>query len=130
MDRPINGDSTVTQLWNPITLRKPEDGGDFLSETSGLTTATRHKVFALKRYPTMERPNNSESAVTQLWNPISVRNPEDGGDMASETSVLTRATRYKVPEDIYNLYRRQNIQEDSVLRPYMIIYEFCAFFKF
>jgi hypothetical protein len=40
--------------------------------------------------------------VTQLWTPITLRNLEDGGDMFSETSVLTRATWYRVPEGIYN----------------------------
>jgi hypothetical protein len=32
----------------------------------------------------------------------SLKNPEDGSDIFSETSVLTTATQYKVPEDIYN----------------------------
>jgi hypothetical protein len=37
-----------------------------------------------------------------LWNPITVRNPENGGNMFSEMSVQTKATWYKVPEGIYN----------------------------
>jgi hypothetical protein len=41
MGRPINSDSTVTRLWSPIALKKPEDGGDVFSETLGLTRATR-----------------------------------------------------------------------------------------
>jgi hypothetical protein len=48
----------------------------------------------------MERPINSDSTVTQPWSPITRRNPEDGGDMFSETSVRTRTTRYKVAEVI------------------------------
>jgi hypothetical protein len=28
MERLIKSDSTVTQMWNPITLRNPGDGGD------------------------------------------------------------------------------------------------------
>jgi hypothetical protein len=40
--------------------------------------------------------------------------------MFSETSVHTTATRYKVPEDIYNFYRRDNIPEDSVRRPQIV----------
>jgi hypothetical protein len=51
----------------------------------------------------MERLINSDSTVTQLGNPITLRNPEDlhlQGDMSSKTSVLTIATWYKVPEDI------------------------------
>jgi hypothetical protein len=54
------------------------------------------------RYPPMERVINSDSTVTQLWNPVTLRNPKDGGSMFFETSVLTGATRYKVPEDLYH----------------------------
>jgi hypothetical protein len=50
----------------------------------------------------MERLINSVSMATQMWNHISLRNPEDGGDMFSETLVLTRVTRYEVPESIYH----------------------------
>jgi hypothetical protein len=39
-----------------------------------------------------------------------------GGDFISETSVLTIATEYEVPEDIYDCSRRENIPEDRVLR--------------
>jgi hypothetical protein len=49
----------------------------------------------------MEKLIDSDCTVTQLWNPITLRNPEDGGDIFSETSVLTTASRYEVPEDIY-----------------------------
>jgi hypothetical protein len=45
---------------------------------------------------------NSDSTVKHLWSPITLRNPEDWGDMFSETSGQTRATQYKVPEDIYH----------------------------
>jgi hypothetical protein len=34
MDGLINSDSTVTQLWNPITLRNPEDGGNMFYKMS------------------------------------------------------------------------------------------------
>jgi hypothetical protein len=50
----------------------------------------------------MERLINSDSTVTKLWNLITLRNPENGGDIFSETSVLTEATGYKDPEGIYN----------------------------
>jgi hypothetical protein len=41
----------------------------------------------------------AESQSTVI--PITLRNTEDGGDMFSETSILTTVIRYKVPEDIY-----------------------------
>jgi hypothetical protein len=44
----------------------------------------------------------SDFSVIQLWNPITLSSPEDGGDMFSKTSVLTKAKRYKVPEGINN----------------------------
>jgi hypothetical protein len=52
----------------------------------------------------MERLSNSGSTVTQLWNPITLGNPEDGDEAFSVTSVRTRATRYKVPEGTYNCW--------------------------
>jgi hypothetical protein len=32
MERLSKSDSTVTQLWNPVTLRNPEDGDDTFSK--------------------------------------------------------------------------------------------------
>jgi hypothetical protein len=49
----------------------------------------------------MEMLFNSNSSVIQLWNPITLRNHEDGGDMFSKTLVLTRVTWHKASEDIY-----------------------------
>jgi hypothetical protein len=49
----------------------------------------------------VERLINSDSRVRQLCGPITLGNPEDGGDTFSETSVLTTATRYKDTEDAY-----------------------------
>jgi hypothetical protein len=59
--------------------------------------------FDHKLYPSMERLININSALTQLWNPINLRNPEDVDDTFSETSIRTRVTWYKVPESIYNI---------------------------
>jgi hypothetical protein len=50
----------------------------------------------------MERLSNSDSTATQLWNPIRLKNPEDGNDTFSETSVGTKAIRHEVPGGIYN----------------------------
>jgi hypothetical protein len=51
----------------------------------------------------------------QLWKPTNLRNPEDGDDTFSATSIQANATRYKVPEDIFNWYHRKVIPEDSGL---------------
>jgi hypothetical protein len=40
---------------------------------------------------------------------------------ASKTSVITTATQYKVPKDIYHCYRLNDIQQDRVLGPYIAI---------
>jgi hypothetical protein len=40
----------------------------------------------------MERLIESDSTVTQLCNPNTMRNLEDGDDMLSKTSVLIRVT--------------------------------------
>jgi hypothetical protein len=44
MVRLINNDSVVTQLWNPITLRSTEDGGDVLRNVG--SNYTRYEVPA------------------------------------------------------------------------------------
>jgi hypothetical protein len=44
MKRLINSDSTITQVWNAITLENTKDGGDMFSETSLRTSTTRHTV--------------------------------------------------------------------------------------
>jgi hypothetical protein len=44
----------------------------------------------------------SVSTATQLWNRVTPWDPEDRGDMFSETSVRTRTARFKVPEGIYD----------------------------
>jgi hypothetical protein len=56
----------------------------------------------------------------QLWKPINLRTPEDGGNTFSETSVRNSATRYEVPEDIYNWHCRESNPEDSVLRTLIV----------
>jgi hypothetical protein len=56
----------------------------------------------------MERLINTVSTITQLWNSITPRNPEDGGDMFSARSVRTRATQYNIPECINNCHRVPN----------------------
>jgi hypothetical protein len=38
--------------------------------------------------------------ITQLWNSITLSNPEDGGKMFSEISVQVRTKWKKVPESI------------------------------
>jgi hypothetical protein len=50
----------------------------------------------------MEKLSNSVSMVIQLLKPINLRTPENGDDTFSETLDQTSATRYKVPEGIFN----------------------------
>jgi hypothetical protein len=51
----------------------------------------------------MEKLINSDSSVTQMWNPINLRDLENGDDKFSETPLRTRATWHKVPEGINNI---------------------------
>jgi hypothetical protein len=55
--------------------------------------------------------------VLGLWNPITLRNLDDEGDIFSETSVRTRVTWYKIPKGLYNWYHRESIPEDNAIRP-------------
>jgi hypothetical protein len=48
---------------------------DTVVKSSQKTVFLDHKL-----YPSMERLFNSDSTVIQLWNPIILRNPEDGGE--------------------------------------------------
>jgi hypothetical protein len=54
-------------------------------------------------YPSVEWMVNSDFTATQLWHPIAVRIPGDGGGMFSETSVLTISVQDKVTEGMYNV---------------------------
>jgi hypothetical protein len=58
---------------------------------------------------------NNDFTVILLWRPITLRNHEDGGDMFSETSVLTREYMFKVAEGINNWYRRKSIPQMTVI---------------
>jgi hypothetical protein len=44
MEKLMNSDSTVMQLWNPITPRNSEDEGDMFSEMLVLTRVTWYKA--------------------------------------------------------------------------------------
>jgi hypothetical protein len=54
-----------------------------------------------------------------------LRNPEDGGDMFSETSARTRAARYNVPGGIYNSYDRVLRSQDTKLQRNFTLTERC-----
>jgi hypothetical protein len=47
-------------------------------------------------------------------------------DRRDETSNLTRATRHNIPEDVRYCYRRENIQEDSLIRTHIPEQLFCT----
>jgi hypothetical protein len=64
--------------------------------------------FDLRYYPSMDRLINRDSIVTQLWDLITLRSPEEGGNMFSETSALTTATRYNDPDGVYHWYLRDS----------------------
>jgi hypothetical protein len=49
----------------------------------------------------MERLVNGVSSVTQLWNLVTLKTPADRDDIFCESSVLTRGTRYKVPDNFH-----------------------------
>jgi hypothetical protein len=51
---------------------------------STVKASQRTVFFHHKLYPSMERLINSDSTVTQLWNPIILRNPEEGDDTFSK----------------------------------------------
>jgi hypothetical protein len=57
----------------------------------------------------MERPINSDFTITQLWNHVTIKSPEDEEDTFSETSDSSRTTRYKVTEYIYNSSKLLNL---------------------
>jgi hypothetical protein len=50
-------------------------------------TSQKTIFFDPSSYPSMERLIINDSMVMQLWNPITLRNPEDGSDMLPETLV-------------------------------------------
>jgi hypothetical protein len=54
----------------------------------------------------------------ELWKCNSLATLKMESISSSETSVLTRAIRYKVPEDIFHWCRGENFSEDRGLRTY------------
>jgi hypothetical protein len=55
-----------------------------------------------------------KSTAAQLWEPTTLGNPEDGGDMFSETSIPNRAIGNKVPEGIRN--KKNKMTSSATLR--------------
>jgi hypothetical protein len=77
----MSSDSTVTQLELHSTKSQ---------KASIIDTAVKN-VFSPYLVSLYGDTDEQSFQVTQLWNPITLRNPKVGGDMFSETSVLTRA---------------------------------------
>jgi hypothetical protein len=66
----------------------------------------------------MERLNNSDSRVTQLCSPITLRNPEDGDDTFCVTlrfKLELHGTRSQKPFTIDTTVKASQKTEDSVL---------------
>jgi hypothetical protein len=86
-----------------LAKHRPEWAMSTIIDTA-VKESQRKMFLDHKLYPSMERLINSDSAVTHLKNPSTLRKLEDGYDTFSETSVRTRATRrYKVAVDLYNM---------------------------
>jgi hypothetical protein len=73
----------------------------FIIDTA-VKTSQKAVFFDLTYFPS-KKEIKCDSTVTGLWNPITLRNPEFGGDTSSEASVINRGTRYTVPGDTYIL---------------------------
>jgi hypothetical protein len=61
----------------------------------------------------MERLSNSVSMVLQLCKPVNLKNFEGEEGTFSETSVRTRATWYKAPDDILSITSMFWVQEKA-----------------
>jgi hypothetical protein len=118
--------STNSVLWNVLTaVSIIYVFWEFVSRDSsykrrfGIHIAPIFGVPQGDRIPPLCYSGITWLATTHQWNPIILKNPEEGGDMFLDTSVLTGTTWYKFPEDIYNrsqifsYYRGWNIRGSS-----------------
>jgi hypothetical protein len=76
---------------------------EFLIDTA-LKTSQKFEFFDHEQYPSLEKLSNSVFTVMHLWKPINLGTRGHEGDIFSETSVRTSATRYKLPQDIFFLF--------------------------
>jgi hypothetical protein len=91
--------------------------------TSVVTNYSEHKRMpsgplyrvALVRTNVWENVSSSYPRFLSLYQHITLKNPEDGEETFSETSVRCRPTLRKVPEGFYNRFSRKSIPEDSGL---------------
>jgi hypothetical protein len=73
-----------------------------ISENMSPPSSGLLRLIRLHNCVTVESLLTFQSSVI-AWQ-HTLRNPEDGGDLFSETSVLTRATRFTIPDDIVTCY--------------------------
>jgi hypothetical protein len=91
MERQINSDSKIPPKYQKISVID-----------TGVKTSPRTVFSDPIQCSSVERLINSVFTLKQMWNSITLRHTEDGCDMFSKPSVLTRTTQYKGPEDIYS----------------------------
>jgi hypothetical protein len=126
-------------LWNSFTAVSIKDVFlDYAPCSTSLNRPFGERIFSIFRFPQLHYRGNAvtyppdrrtqliledhclrfyaeAATVTQLWKPINLRNPEDGDDTFSETSVQASATRYQAQEDIFYGHRREIFPGDSGL---------------
>jgi hypothetical protein len=112
--------------WSSITLSSSEDGGDMFSETSVLTKAYQYRVPEDKKQtnsvalsPQANYTDLATATCRRNLVPTFVDRGVSRGQRGGSPTVVNLSFLDQVPEDIYHYYRRADIPEGSVVRPYI-----------